>query len=418
MFRASPWISFKPDVHQEDQMDNDVDMDAPQISTLREEETPPPPKVTTRRIRLVVKEKPPASPAPSVARTQATEDDADNDNDEDEEDQLIDDDNDDAASVPPVVETPSPTKRKAAAKRKPRKSEKQTPQAAQDEKKVHEKGAIPHEELEETKPAPEAIVPLSAVPPSLSPAKAGRKRAPRKPAANPRPKKAPKLTKPVIPPVPPTDDSGMYSDAAFTGTAASSPVTTQIDVGSPDPESEPIQLPPPAGATPEDTPLDATLENVALPIYPLPNKPFPVQHPPKIATGFAPVIPLDRTGRKVRHWRVANREIRGIAGGRWFVHCWVGDKESEYASRADGLLGSGAMSLPKLVASSLSAPHLGRGKSKGLRGGMVASAGSSRAGSAAPDATAVRVPTKMRNIVSAAPSEPDPINDMDSRPID
>ncbi|KAF7436293.1 hypothetical protein PC9H_003122 [Pleurotus ostreatus] len=418
MFRASPWISFKPDVHQEDQMDNDVDMDAPQISTLREEETPPPPKVT-RRIRLVVKEKPPVSPAPSVARTQATEDDVDNDNDEDEEDQLIDDDNDGAASVPPVVETPSPTKRKAAAKRKPRKSEKQTPQATQDEKKAREKGTIAHEEPEESKPAPEAIVPLSAVPPSLSPAKGGRKRAPRKPAANPRPKKAPKLMKPVIPPIPPTEDSGMYSDAAFTGTAASSPVTTQIDVGSPDPESEPIQLPPPAATTPEDTPLDAMLENVALPIYPLPNKPFPVQHPPKIATGFAPVIPLDRTGRKVRHWRVANREIRGIAGGRWFVHCWVGDKESEYASRADGLLGSGAMSLPRLVASSLSAPHLGRGKSKGLRGGMVASAGSSRAGSAAPDATAVRIPTKMRNIVSAAPSEPDiPINDMDSRPVD
>ncbi|KAJ8515431.1 hypothetical protein ONZ45_g7157 [Pleurotus djamor] len=116
------------------------------------------------------------------------------------------------------------------------------------------------------------------------------------------------------------------------------------------------------------------------------------------------MIPLDRGGRKVRHWRVANREIRGIAGGRWFARCWVGDKDSDYATgvlaRMDGER-MGVMSLPKLVAS-ISAPPLGRGlKGKGAKA-SVPSTGSSRAGSVVPDATAVRVPTKMRTIVSAA----------------
>lgn len=46
-------------------------------------------------------------------------------------------------------------------------------------------------------------------------------------------------------------------------------------------------------------------------------------------TGLAPVIPLDRSGKKARSWRVANREIRGIAGGRWFARSWVGEKDSD-----------------------------------------------------------------------------------------
>ena len=87
-----------------------------------------------------------------------------------------------------------------------------------------------------------------------------------------------------------------------------------------------------SNAMPVDINLE--LEGIALPIYPLPNKPYPVQPPPKIPTGFAPVIPLDKSTNKPRHWRTANREIRGIAGGRWFARTWVGDKESELAMAA------------------------------------------------------------------------------------
>lgn len=77
---------------------------------------------------------------------------------------------------------------------------------------------------------------------------------------------------------------------------------------------------------------EINLDSAPHPRYPLPSKPFHVQPAPKIGTGWAPVLPLDRSGKKVRHWRPANREIRGIAGGRWFARSWLGDKESELAS--------------------------------------------------------------------------------------
>src|ERR1700685_780547 len=106
--------------------------------------------------------------------------------------------------------------------------------------------------------------------------------------------------------------------AAYTGTAASSPAPH--DANSPEPDLL--------------APSDINLDGIALPIYPLPSKPFPVQPPPKIGTGLAPVIPLDKSTNKPRRWRTANREIRGIAGGRWFARSWVGDKESELATAA------------------------------------------------------------------------------------
>lgn len=77
---------------------------------------------------------------------------------------------------------------------------------------------------------------------------------------------------------------------------------------------------------------DINLDGIPLPSYPLPSKPFPVLPAPKIPAGMAPVIPLDKGGKKVRKWRQAQREIRGIAGGRWFAKTWIGDKESEYAA--------------------------------------------------------------------------------------
>lgn len=150
-----------------------------------------------------------------------------------------------------------------------------------------------------------------------------------------------------------------------------------------------------------------------MPVYPLPSKPYPVQPPPKIATGFAPFIPLDRSGKKVRHWRTAHREIRGIAGGRWFARSWVGEKESEFASASASAphRAIDGVSLPKLSSVSISAP-VGR-KFKVPKAQSVAS--SSRAGSAVPaDPHAVRAPTKMRSILTAPSSEAG--NDSDMAP--
>jgi hypothetical protein len=107
----------------------------------------------------------------------------------------------------------------------------------------------------------------------------------------------------------------------YAGTAASSPVTIHLDLPSPSPSL-------PA----EASQASAILDGIPYPVYPLPTKPFPVQPPPKIGTGFAPVIPLDKTTARVRHWRIARREIKGAAGGRWFARAWVGDKESDFAT--------------------------------------------------------------------------------------
>jgi Wiskott-Aldrich syndrome protein len=159
---------------------------------------------------------------------------------------------------------------------------------------------------------------------------------------------------------------------------------------------------------------DINLEFVPLPVFPLPSKPFPVQPPTKIGTGFAPVIPLDKSDKKVRHWRIAHREIRGIAGGRWFVRSWVGEKESEYASAVasataltkdgDKQSVSGGVALPKLSAVSISAPSSGKGRSKTSKSSLAGSAIPSRAGSAIPDhAAPTRAPTKMRTMLSLAP---------------
>ena len=100
-------------------MTDDVDMDAPQISTLREEETPEPQptqsanKASKFRVKLVVGEGKRAGSAqithekvPYVPHSE------DEDDEDDEEDQLIDDDEEEPkvpaplpmVSVPPVIE--------------------------------------------------------------------------------------------------------------------------------------------------------------------------------------------------------------------------------------------------------------------------------------------------------------------------
>lgn len=158
---------------------------------------------------------------------------------------------------------------------------------------------------------------------------------------------------------------------------------------------------------------DANLEGVALPQYPLPSKPFPVQPAPKIGTGFAPTIVLDKSKKPVRRWRQVNREVRGIAGGRWFTRSWVGEKESDYASHqasasqpitfsadreaasAAAMLAAG-ISLPaKLAGLSASAPP-GRGtKSKAHKGETpMSTLPSSRQDSAVPESISAQLPKK------------------------
>ena len=141
---------------------------------------------------------------------------------------------------------------------------------------------------------------------------------------------------------------------------------------------------------------DAALEGVPLPVYPLPSKPFPVQPPPKIGTGFAPVIPLDKSCKSVRKWRQVNREVRGIAGGRWFVKSWVGEKESAFATAvaasqaaaqaiAGDSLSAAGLTLPNLSGVSISGT--GRGRGRGARHGVghASTVASSRAGSVMPE---------------------------------
>ena len=152
MFRASPWINYEPgggdsrqltlptDHHPAhynnrarlhyNTMNHNIDMEAPQISTLREEETPPPAPNPTRgkfRVNLLVGEKiPRKNPAPRVA----SEDDEDEEQDELEEDQLIDDDDDGIQAkkplsviLPPLSGKTRPPKKRA---RKPEKQDSKT----------------------------------------------------------------------------------------------------------------------------------------------------------------------------------------------------------------------------------------------------------------------------------------------------
>lgn len=194
--------------------------------------------------------------------------------------------------------------------------------------------------------------------------------------------------------------------------------------GSPEPDNATIaQSSPPLTSVPLPDDAAHALENVAIPQYPLPTKPFPVQAPIKIPTGFAPPMALDKSTKKVRRWRPANREIRGIAGGRWFVKTWVGDKESEYGSaigeEKTTTMPGGMMG--KFSGLSASAPvgrgGGGAGKGKGSKLASAApSAVPSRAGSPGPGpsastATAARPMTKMR-ILQLAPASENGDSDM------
>ncbi|KAJ7431730.1 hypothetical protein B0H11DRAFT_2217976 [Mycena galericulata] len=394
------------------EQDNDVDMDAPQISTLHQEDSPPPPQ---RRVKLLVKDTRDGGQASSSRKRALSDDD---ELEEDEEDELIDDEDVvPSIVVPPVAPSSSAAdssaKRKAPSKRKPRKSEKKI---AEEERKSKEKimqaGApslaptMTWFEVQATKAHQHVgqmgtldvghVPPVSIV--SLDPGSskpAPKKKAARKPPAVPRVRAKPgPKPKAVLLPVPP-EDTDVISEAGYSVTAASSPVTAHFEGNTPEPETFPPYINGPLG---EEPPIN--LQEVALPQYPLPIKPFSVQPPQKINTGFAPVLPLDRSGAKVRHWRPVNREIRGIAGGRWFTRTWVGEKESPLAlAMASGDKQSSSVALPKLPSMSISAPVANKPKARATKNS------SSLAASAAPSRSSSAVPSKMRTIMVAPPSD-------------
>ncbi|KAG6877603.1 hypothetical protein C0993_005729 [Termitomyces sp. T159_Od127] len=393
-------------------MDQDIDMDAPEISTLKDEETPPPQSKASGSGRRNKTKVPPAWPRPR--RPENLTDD-EYDEVEEEEDQLIDDDEDELMKPVPVTALPNPSrsgegaaKKRASNKRKPRKSEKRQ---AEDERKAQEKAMTntsgPIELaptvtwFEATPSGPHDSNVKQSVSAPVGQSKVGTPtKAPKKSIK--RTKMVPTKLKTVVPLL---DDTGGLSEA-HTGTAASSPVTIQFDAVSPDPEGTDLT------GTLAPIPLteETNLEDAPLPQYPLPTKPFPVQPAPKIPTGFAPVLPLDKSKKKVRHWRMARREIRGIAGGRWFATTWVGEKESEYASNVPKPGEDRLSGVPRSSAVSISAPVKSKAKVKAMSS-LAASAAPSRSGSSVPDVpqTTARPQTKMRNTVTATQSEGDSV---------
>lgn len=371
-------------------VDEDVDMDAPQISTLHEENTPPPTRTSKFRVKLLVGEKknkgkgsPPSVSVAARKSAQSGPTPVPSDEDveeEDEEDQLIYDDDGPATSTVATTNTTVGTKRKAPAKKpRPRKSEKQDKDA--DKTEPQERGEQPEESA-----------PSVAVVEKAPKKKAAARKAP---AASRAKGKATKVSTTLT--VPPVDDTAMSE--THTMTAPSSPLLMEGQETGPSPdagEAEQPQPPIPEGPA----------EISPLPVYPLPSKPFPVQPPPKIGTGFASTLPLDRSGIKARRWRVANREIRGIAGGRWFARSWVGDKESELAAAAAAAKHAEGdkIAVPKAV-TSISAPGGKSGRAKAPRGSAGISAAPSRSESIVPDLHPTKAPTKMRNVVAGPASE-------------
>ncbi|KAJ7750197.1 hypothetical protein B0H16DRAFT_856051 [Mycena metata] len=390
--------------------DHDVEMEAPQISTLHQEDSPPPPP---RRVKLLVKDtRAPAAQA-SSSRKRPFEHEPE---DEDEEDQLIDDDDvlppaAASSTAQPSSAADASSKRKASTKRKPRKSEKKI---AEEERKSKEKimqaGATSlaptmswfevsatkaHQHVGQMGTLDVGHVPLNIVSletgggPSKPPPK---KKAPRKTPAVPRVRAKPgPKPKAVLLPVPPEIlDADVISEAGYSVTAASSPVTAHYEGNTPEPEPFPPYT---NGSLADEPPIN--LQDVPWPQYPLPVRPFNVQMPLKINTGFAPVVPLDRTGAKPRHWRPVNREIRGIAGGRWFTRTWMGDKESPLALAIDK-----QVTLPKLPTMSISAPVPTKAK-RAAKNSQVQSNGPSTV----PSRSSSAVPSKMRTIMLAPQSD-------------
>ncbi|TDL20874.1 hypothetical protein BD410DRAFT_899171 [Rickenella mellea] len=440
MFRASPWISYDPsESTPHTEMDVDVDMDAPQISTLREDESPPPAQARVSKFRVKLRVTEPGtqtSSSPSKPHPE-TEEDEDELDDEEEEDQLADDDDlpQSTAPTPPLVTTPL----RGAAAAKVRGQGKGRGRARGRGKGAPEPGPMmtwfevsPSSVQDGHSSPPKGAEPSVSAQASASATPTGKPPRKRPARKNPNPSKpgrksGPKASKLLLQDL---DDIGTVSEA-FGGTAPSSPLMRDVHT----PEYDSISADP-------HLPLmdDQNMDAVPMPIYPLPAKPFFVQPLPKFPTGFAPSLPLDKTSAKVRHWRQAHREIRGIAGGRWFTKTWVGEKDSEFAiaSSAASALAlqnqqaaaaekgkekekpssaagtPGPVTLPKLPggAMAISAGTKKAAKSKLAKTDGGSTAASSRSASVVPDIHIVRPPqvSKMRNIVAG----PDDSNEVDN----
>ncbi|KAI0050611.1 hypothetical protein FA95DRAFT_1676635 [Auriscalpium vulgare] len=429
MFRASPWITYDPPALPSAPMDadHDADLDAPQISTLREEDTPPPPPSPAAnrgkfRVKLLVNEPKPGTKfitfngetGEEAAGASDAPDEEDAPEDDDEEDELIDDDEELVSRTARRTQA----KGKAAAKRKAARAATGAP--ASKPLTTSSEAAPPESHLATHSPPRDvsdvaSVEAASPMPPAVVPAK--RKAVPKGTTAAQRaPRKSNTKFKTTIT-IPPFIEPADLSEG-YTGTAPSSPVAATLPP-SPSPPPVPSSLPStsatPAVAPPGIPPPPApTLPpGVPLPVYPLPTKPFPVQNAPKLSTGYAPVVPLDRTGKKPRHWRLARREVRGIAGGRWFAQTWVGAQESQLT--ADPVLGGGmaSLTLPKLPALTLSA-SMGRGRGRGVKSEVASTAASSRAASIAPEPgtstpVAARTSTKKKSALSTAVVDAQPM---------
>lgn len=139
-FRASPWVTYEPATSYPNrqqprpatEMDVDVDMDAPQISTLPEEATPPPTSVKSKSKSGWLKPhgwstgKGPVGPPLHGGKSPHSPFTRDDQDEAEEEDQLIDDDDDDTLQ-PSATSSSRPTEnRKLPPKKKARKGNKNT----------------------------------------------------------------------------------------------------------------------------------------------------------------------------------------------------------------------------------------------------------------------------------------------------
>ena len=203
-FRASPWVTYEPTTSYPNrqqprpatEMDVDVDMDAPQISTLPEEATPPPASVKSKSKPGWAKpqgwSKGPNAPLHSGKSPHSPFTKDEQDEPEEEEDQLIDDDDDDALQ-PSATSSSRPTEnRKLPAKKKARKGNKTTVETGEKSKeKVSDPlgtqnlaptmscfKATPVESHED---AETATVSQTKAPNDVTPIKAKKKASPRRP---------------------------------------------------------------------------------------------------------------------------------------------------------------------------------------------------------------------------------------------
>jgi hypothetical protein len=212
-FRASPWVTYEPTTSYPNrqqprpatEMDVDVDMDAPQISTLPEEATPPPASVKSNLKSKPGWSKPqgwskgPNGPplhsgkSPHSPFTRGGQDEP-----EEEEDQLIDDDDDDALQ-PSTTSSSRPTEnRKLPARKKARKGNKTVETGEKSKEKVPDPmgtqnlaptmscfKATPVESHED---AETATIPQTKAPNDATPVKVKKKVSPRRPLTMPRAK--------------------------------------------------------------------------------------------------------------------------------------------------------------------------------------------------------------------------------------